>query len=130
MIDAAALAKLPAGAIVVNTARGGIVDSQALIEALARGHLGGAALDVLEGESDIAEEAELISSAYDVDKLRGIVRNHALLRMPNVIITPHVAFNSDQALARIIDTTIDNIHAFLDGRPENVVSDVHHEAMA
>ena len=122
MIDAAALAKLPKGAIVVNTARGGIIDPQALVDALRSGHLGGAALDVLEGETDIGEEAEIMSSSYDVETLKGIVRNHALLAMPNVIITPHVAFNSDQAIERIIDTTIANIHSFLSGKPQNVVN--------
>lgn len=124
LIDAAALAKLPGGAILVNTARGGIVDSQALIDALRNGHLGGAALDVLEAEAAIAEEADILSSSYDAETLKTIVRNHALLRMPNVIITPHVAFNSRQAVQRIIETTIQNIHAFLAGRPQNVVNEV------
>ena len=122
MVDAAALAALPKGAIVVNTARGGIIDPQALIDALKSGHLGGAALDVLEDETAIGEEAEIMSSNYDVETLKGIVRNHALLAMPNVIITPHVAFNSDQAIKRIIDTTIANIHSFLSGAPQNVVN--------
>lgn len=122
MIDAEAIAKLPAGAIIVNTARGGIIDPQALIEALVSGHLGGAALDVLEAEMAIAEEAELLSSSYDMETLRTVVRNHALLRMPNVIITPHVGFNSAEAVRRIIDTTLDNIRSFLRGAPKNVVS--------
>lgn len=122
LIDAAALAKLPAGAIVVNTARGGIIDAQALIDALKSGHVGGAGLDVLEGETAVGEEAEIMSSNYDVETLKDIVRNHALLSMPNVIITPHVAFNSDQAVRRIIDTTIENIHGFLTGKPRNIVN--------
>ncbi|KPK81497.1 MAG: hypothetical protein AMJ81_10565 [Phycisphaerae bacterium SM23_33] len=123
MIDAAAIARMPAGAIIVNTARGGIIDPQALIDALQSGHLGGAGLDVLEAETDIGEEAELLGSNYDVEALKSVVRNHALLQMPNVIITPHVAFNSDEAVERIIDTTIDNIHSFLAGSPKNVVAE-------
>lgn len=122
LIDAEALAKLPEGAIVVNTARGGIVDPQALLEALQSGHLGGAALDVLEAESAVQEEVEILSSEYDVETLRALVRNHTLLRMPNVIITPHVAFNSEEALGRIIDTTVRNIQAFRRGEPQNVVN--------
>ncbi|MCK4275661.1 MAG: hydroxyacid dehydrogenase, partial [Phycisphaerae bacterium] len=94
------------------------------IDALRNGHLGGAALDVLEAEAAIAEEADILSSSYDAETLKTIVRNHALLRMPNVIITPHVAFNSRQAVQRIIETTIQNIHAFLAGRPQNVVNEV------
>ena len=122
LIDSDALARLPAGAIVVNTARGGIIDPQALLDALRSGRLGGAALDVLEGEVSIGEEAEIMSSGYDVETLQAIVRNHALLQMPNVIITPHVAFNSDQAIERIVDTTLANIYAFLAGYPQNIVT--------
>jgi len=122
LVDVAALSKLARGAIVVNTARGGIIDPQALIDALRSGHLGGAVLHVLEAETSIGEEAEIVSSAYDVEMLKGIVRNHALLQMPNVIITPHAAFNSDEAVGRIIDTTVVNIHAFLAGNPTNVVN--------
>jgi len=108
--------------LVVNTARGGIIDPQALIDALRSGHLGGAVLHVLEAETSIGEEAEIVSSAYDVEMLKGIVRNHALLQIPNVIITPHAAFNSDEAVGRIIDTTVVNIHALLAGNPTNVVN--------
>jgi D-lactate dehydrogenase len=122
LIDAAAIEKMPDGAIVVNTARGAVVDSQALIEALQRDKLGGAGLDVLESEAAIGEEAEILSSAYDENTLKSIVRNHALLRMPNVVITPHVGFNSREAVQRIIDTTLDNIHGFLKGDPRNVVN--------
>jgi D-lactate dehydrogenase len=121
MVDAAAMERLPRGAIVLNTARGGIIDPQALIQALQSGHLGGAGLDVLEAETAVAEEAEILSSEYNVETLRSIVRNHALLRMPNVIITPHVAFNSTEAVQRLIDTTISNIAAYYAGQPENVV---------
>jgi D-lactate dehydrogenase len=122
MIDADAIAKLPAGAILINTARGGIVDAEALIEGLASGHLGGAGLDVLEAEGAIAEEAEILSREYDITKLRSIVQNHALLRMPNVVITPHVGFNSEEAVRRIIATTVENIDRFLEGKPQNIVS--------
>jgi D-lactate dehydrogenase len=116
-----AFGKMKRGAILINTARGGIVDTAALIEALRSGHLGGAALDVLEAESAVAEEAELLSSRYDIDTLRQVVQSNALLRMRNVIITPHNAFNSFEACRRIIETTFDNIHAWLSGEPINIV---------
>jgi D-lactate dehydrogenase len=122
LLDAGAIAKMKRGAIVVNTARGGIVDPQALIDALRAGRLGGAALDVLEAETGVAEEAELLSRSYDLDTLRAVVQSNALLRMPNVIITPHNAFNSVEALRRIIRATVENIHAFLDGAPQHVVA--------
>ena len=120
MLDRDAFARMKTGALLVNTARGGIVDTAALIEALKSRHLGGAALDVLEAET--AEEAELLSSSYDIDTLRQVVQSHALLRMPNVIITPHNAFNSVEACRRIIETTIENIHAWLLGEPKNIVN--------
>jgi len=122
LIDAEALGKMKKGAYIVNTARGGIIDPAALIDALKSGHLAGAALDVLEAEGRIGEEAELLSRSYDMDTLKSVIQNHTLLQMPNVIITPHVAFNSEEAVHRILDTTFINIHSFLDGRPENLVN--------
>ena len=122
MIGRDALAKMKRGSILVNTARGGLVDTGALIESLKDGHLAGAALDVLEAETAIAEEAELLSSHYDVETLRQVVQSNALLRMPNVIITPHNAFNSREACRRIIETTLENIHAWLLGEPRNIVN--------
>lgn len=122
MIDRDALAKMKRGAILVNTARGALVDTAALIEALNGGRLGGAALDVLEAETAITEEAELLSSTYDVDTLRQVVQSNVLLRMPNVIITPHNAFNSREACRRIIETTFQNIHAWLLGEPQNIIN--------
>lgn len=110
------------GAILINTARGGIVDTEALTTALDEGILSGAGFDVLEGEETIKEEAQLLTDQLPVEKLRAIVRNYALLHRDNVIITPHVAFYSVEAERRIIDTTIENIAAYLQGKPINVVS--------
>lgn len=109
------------GAILVNTARGGVVDTEALVKALDEGILSGAGLDVLEGEESIKEEAQLLSDTLPVEKLRAIVRSYALLNRDNVIITPHVAFYSNEAEQRIVDTTLENIQAFADGEPINVV---------
>ncbi|MFP4054338.1 MAG: NAD(P)-dependent oxidoreductase, partial [Phycisphaerae bacterium] len=122
LLDAEAIAKMKDGAILINTARGGIVDPQALLEALRSGKLSGAGLDVLEAEQSVGEEAELLSRNFDQDKLVGLVRNHAMIQMENVIITPHMAFNSEEAVLRIVDTTVENIHAFASGEPANVVN--------
>ncbi|MBP8302844.1 MAG: hydroxyacid dehydrogenase [Phycisphaerae bacterium] len=122
IINRDTLARMKKGAILVNTARGALVDTAALIDALKSGHLAGAALDVLEAETAITEEAELLSSRYDLDTLRQVIRSNALLRMPNVIITPHNAFNSQEACQRIIETTFENIHAYLLGEPKNIVN--------
>lgn len=110
------------GALLINTARGGLVDTEALIDALDQGILSGAGLDVFEGEGLMEEEELLMRAPEASEKLRMIVRQHILLRRPDVVITPHMAFFSKEARERILDTTIENIHAFQAGHPQNVVN--------
>ena len=109
------------GAILINTARGALVDTDALVSGLLSGHLGGAGLDVLEDEQIIREEGEMLSRRYDERAMQTLVQNTRLLRMDNVIVTPHIAFNSQEALDKILDTTWNNMQAFLVGQPQNVV---------
>ncbi|GAH68471.1 unnamed protein product, partial [marine sediment metagenome] len=122
LINAERLALMKPGAILINTARGALVDTESLVEALRSGRLGGAGLDVLEEEAAIREEGQMLSSRYDAETLQSVVRNTILVRMDNVIITPHIAFNSEEALDKILDTTVGNVAAFAAGRPQNVVS--------
>ena len=110
------------GSLLINTARGGLVDTEALIEALDAGTLAGAGLDVLEGEEFMEEEERLLRSPESDEKLRMIIRQHILLRRPDVVITPHIAFYSREAEERILETTVQNIRAFFAGHPENVVN--------
>jgi D-lactate dehydrogenase len=122
ILNAAAFAKMKDGVVIINTARGGLIETKALIEALNSGKVAAAGLDVLPDEPMIREEAELINSIYAKEHdLRNLVANHVLLRMRNVVITPHSAFNTREAVGRIAETTAANINAFLDGRPQNVV---------
>ena len=95
------------GAYLINTARGAIVETPALLDALKSGQLGGAGLDVLEEEN--------ILKTGDMGPAQ------ELLAMPNVILTPHTAFNSREAFMRILDTTIGNIKAFAAGAATNLV---------
>ena len=122
LINAENIYHVKKGVLLINTARGELLDTNALLEALDRGHIGGAGLDVFEGESLIKEEKQLLSKEYDVEELRTLLKNLVLFRNENVIVTPHVAFNSVEALERILSTTIDNIIAFERGRPINVVA--------
>jgi len=111
------------GAILINTARGEAVDAAALVRALVEGKLGGAGLDVLPDETLVGDEARIFAEGTEEQHdLRALVANHVLLRFPNVLVTPHNAYNTNEAVRRIIDTTIANIDAFMAGRPENVVS--------
>lgn len=118
MIGSEQFARMKDGAVLLNTARGDVVDAGALAEALAGGKLRGAGLDVLTEEPVIRDEAETLRAVYNQEHdLQGLLAGHALLRLNNVIITPHNAFNTREAVERILDTTQQNIRAFLDGDP-------------
>lgn len=115
--------KMKDGAVLINTARGDVVDTRALVRALAEQKLSAAGLDVLPEEPVIREEAELLRSVYEErHDLNTLLANHVLVHMRNVIVTPHSAFNTREAVQRILDTTVENIQAFAKGQPINVVT--------
>ena len=89
--------------LLINTARGGIVNEIALRQALQSGHIAGAAIDVLSGEPP---------------RLGNPLLDDPL---PNLIVTPHIAWASITARQSLINELTENIHAFLEGRPRNVV---------
>ncbi len=115
-------AAMKRGALVVNTARGGLIDTDALLEALDAGHLAGAGLDVVEGEELIKEEKQLLHEPGNIEKLRTAVRNRLLFGRDDVVFTPHNAFNSREALLRILDVTITNLKSFRAGQLANRVA--------
>lgn len=114
--------RIKRGALLINTARGGLIDPAALTRALDEGILAGAALDVLEGEELLKDERQILAQSLAQDKLRTLLLNHSLLNRDNVVITPHIAFNSREAVQRILETTLDNLRAFLRGQPQNLVT--------
>jgi D-lactate dehydrogenase len=111
------------GAVVINTARGNVIDIAAMVRALAEGRLLAVGLDVLPQESLIREEAQIFRGNLTprAADLKALVANHVLLRFPNVIVTPHNAYNTDSALQRIIDTSLSNIEAYGRGEQINAV---------
>ncbi len=116
------IGKMRKGAMLINTARGGIVETRALLRALNDGTIAAAGLDVLEEECNIKEEKQLLVEDFQKEcDLRTMLANHMLLKHKNVIITPHNAFNSKEALLRILNATIENIEAFAKRKPINVV---------
>ena len=122
LIGKQAFQKMKKGVTLINTARGGLIDTEALLWALDVGIVAGAGLDVLEEEEAVREERELLSGRFDGAKLQAVLRNHALTKHQQVIITPHIAFNSREAVERILQTTVENISAYLAGAPSNVVA--------
>lgn len=118
-----AFQKMKPGAYLVNTARGGLIDSEALVWALEHDIVVGAGLDVLEDEAMVKTPKQLLyGEGKDVHQnVRTNLMNQILIDHPRVIITPHNAFNSTEAVFRIVHTTIENIAAALSGKPINVV---------
>jgi len=119
------LNKMKPGAILINTARGELVDTEALTELLCNGQLGGACIDVIEGEVllNYHEEIALLrSDTIPEDLLHHGVEISVLEKMPNVIVSPHNAFNTVEAIERINQTTAKNIIDFWYGNIPNKVS--------
>jgi len=96
------LGRMKPGALLVNTARGGLIDEAALAAALREGKLGGAAVDVVDGEP-MREDCPLRSA-------------------PNCFVTPHMAWASEPARRRLVAASVGNLEGFLKGAPENVVA--------
>jgi D-lactate dehydrogenase len=104
------------GALFINTARSGIIEPKALYYAIENEIFGGAGLDVFEGEDLMNEENQMLTKNVSVDHLEAILKRNILLRKENVIITPHMAFDSVEAVERILDTTVENIKCYLAGK--------------
>jgi len=114
--------KMKEGVVIINTSRGDVIDNQALVRGLAEGKVAGAGLDVLPEEPVIREEAELLRSVYQrKHNLEALLADHVLIRLRSVVVTPHSAFNTREAVTRILETTVENIEAFARGESRNVV---------
>jgi D-lactate dehydrogenase len=104
------------GALFINTARSGLIQPEALYYAVEKGIFGGAGLDVFEGEELIKEENQMLTKNVSVEHLEALLKRNILLKRENVIITPHMAFDSVEAVERIMDTTVENILNFFEGK--------------
>jgi D-lactate dehydrogenase len=110
------------GSIVINTARGGLIETEALVQGLRGGILAGVGLDVLEEEGFVEDETKLLFAPHPSEaNLKITLSNHYLIEHPRAIITPHNAFNTDEAIRRILDATVENITSFALGEPKNIV---------
>lgn len=135
LLDAAALAKCQGGVVILNTARGALIDTPALIAALESGQVGGVGLDVLEDERVLRADAkdvlanEIVQRVHDAaggatrngpgDRQRQIEQlffSNSLLARPEVVFTPHIAFNTTEATTAIAEEAVRNLEDFLEGR--------------
>ena len=115
--------KIKRGCVLINTARGQIVETDALVHGLKDGTFLGAGLDVLEEENYMGDETALLFQEHpNAESLKTVLGNHYLIDHPRVIITPHNAFNTREAITRILDTSLDNIKSFATGTPKNIVA--------
>lgn len=114
--------KMKNTSVLINTARGELVETQALYNALNTKEIAGAGLDVLECEETLSNPTYL----DDIDRLndnylKKTLLNNRLLTLPNAVVTPHIAYDTIEAIHRILNTTMENIAAFIDGHIQNNV---------
>ncbi len=109
------------GSFIVNTSRGKVVETESIIYGLKQKILAGAAIDTFESEEVVMEEHLLWDADLSAETLKKALEINYLLKHPNVIITPHNAYNTKEGLQRILSTTLENIMAFIKNQPKNVV---------
>ena len=134
LLNRETFARCKRGVLIINTARGALIDTEALREALDSGQVGGAGLDVLQDERVLRDTASniiatdiikhlrsdaLAHEALDAERVRELeelMLGDAVVQRMNVVFTPHLAFNSVEAVARRNAVTVENIRAFLEGK--------------
>lgn len=104
LIDKEELANMKPSSLLINTGRGGLVNEQALVDALKHGEIGGAGVDVFT-EEPADDSNPLVANAH----------------LPNLLLTPHVAWGSDSAIQALANQLIDNINQYIEGKPQNLV---------
>lgn len=122
LIDAKRLRLLKPTALLVNTARGKVVNTKAVAAALREGRLGGVALDTFEGEEIWIEEEFLKRDDLAAITLREAMESFSIMHSEQAILTPHNAFNTREALERILVTSAENLKAYFSSNPQNVVA--------
>lgn len=123
MFNENAFKKMKNSAILINTARGEHIETQALYNAIVNKEIAGAGLDVLESEETISDPDYLVDiSRLNESTLKQTILNTRLQQLPNVIITPHIAYNTKEAINRILETVMSNIDSFAQGVVDNNVN--------
>lgn len=121
MINEESISKMKEGVVLLNTSRGLLMDTTALLKNLESKRISGLGLDVCENEPMLREEKQILSKEFNKEDLLCLLEEKMLLNYKNVVITPHNAFNSKEALEKILITTVDNVKGFLTNNPQNLV---------
>lgn len=121
MLNEESFKQMKPGMVVINTARGALIDPDALLKALDQKIVSEAGIDVLDDEGLLKEEKQFFSRYFKLEDYQTAMAEHALMRHPSVLVTPHNAFNSKEALRNIMQTTVDNLEGMLDGDLVNLV---------
>ena len=122
MFDEDSFEKMKNSAILINTGRGELIDTSALFNALVNKKILGAGLDVLENEQTITDVDYMLGiNRLDKLTLEQTIINSRLFQLDNVILTPHIAYNTKEAVERILSTTVNNIKQFGVGIVQNYV---------
>jgi D-lactate dehydrogenase len=121
MVNKSAINKMKQGVYIINTARGGLIDAKALVDGLQNGKIAGAGLDVLEEEGYLMH-TQKITQKTSAKEIELSLMENIIIDHPNTIVTPHNAFNSAEALKRIMDTSIENVEGFLEGEIKNQIN--------
>ena len=122
MINKRNIKKMKPGVIIINTSRGGLIEPEALVWGLETGHVAAAGVDVLEEERYISHPECLLESDCKSEDVKDSLMENIIIDHPNTIVTPHNAFNTTEAIKRIIDTSVENVKAFAKGEPQNDVT--------
>lgn len=121
MINDEAISKMKDGVVLLNTSRGLLMDTTSLLKHLESKKIRGIGLDVCENEPMLREEKQILSKEFNKEDLLCLLEEKMLLNYKNVVVTPHNAFNSFEALEKILATTVQNVEGFMKNTPQNVV---------
>lgn len=122
LINSDTIKQIKKGALLINTSRGEIIETEAILLGVREKILSGVGLDVLEGEHELKDEMQILSNTAHQDKIKTLLEDHMLMNLPEVIVTPHMAFFTREAKQEIIKITLENITAFAQGKSQNVVT--------
>lgn len=123
LINRTNIGNMRRGSCLINTARGPVIETMALVQALDEEILAGVALDVFEEEAAMADESALLLDKHAIaDKLQTVLANHYLARHPRALLSPHNAYNSIEACKCTWDVAVENIESFMAGSPTHLVA--------